>query len=81
MRFRIRSSARDENADARRLRSIEQSLSTAIAEAESEEEGLRRQIDIARARASAMVERNVQYPDREREKRNYSLDQAEFDLG
>ena len=75
MRFRIRSSARDEDADARRLRSIEQSLSTAIAEAESEKEGLRRRIDTARARASALVgNETFEYRDREPQKEELLLE-------
>ena len=66
MRFRLRSLARDENADARRLSSIEKSLSTAIAEGESEKEGLRRRIDIARDRASALLGNETsEYMDRE----------------
>jgi hypothetical protein len=55
MRFRIRSSARDETTDALRLSSIEQSISIAIAEAESEKEGLRRRIENARVRASTLL--------------------------
>jgi hypothetical protein len=66
MRFRLRSLMRDENADVRRLSSIERSLSVAIAEAESEKEGLRRRLDSARDRASALLGNETSdYLDRE----------------
>ena len=45
MRFRVRSLERDDDADARRLSSIERPLSIAIAEAKSELEGLRRRLE------------------------------------
>ena len=55
MRFRLRSSLRDENADARRLNSIKRSLSRAINEATFEKEGLQRQINAARQQASVLL--------------------------
>ena len=55
MRFRVRSLERDDDADARRLGSIERPLSIAIAEAKSEMEGLRRRIESARQRASVLL--------------------------
>jgi hypothetical protein len=51
MRFRVRSLERDDDADERRLSSIERPLSIAIAEAKSEMEGLRRRLESARQRA------------------------------
>jgi hypothetical protein len=66
MRFRLRSLARDEKADARRLSSIEQSLTSAIAEAELERQGLRRRLDLARDRASSLLGNETsEYLDRE----------------
>jgi hypothetical protein len=68
MRFRLRSSTRDENADARRLSSIERSLSIAIAEAKSEQEGLQRRLDAARQQASIWLgNQTSEYLDREPE--------------
>jgi hypothetical protein len=55
MRFRVRSLERNDEADARRLRSIERPLSIAMAEAQSEMEGLRRRLELARQRASVLV--------------------------
>jgi hypothetical protein len=55
MRFRLRSSGRDQNADARRLSSIERALSLAIADANSEKEGLQRRLNSARHKASALL--------------------------
>ena len=55
MRFRLRSSLRDENADARRLNSIKRSLSRAINEATFEKEGLQRRINAARQQASVLL--------------------------
>ena len=55
MRFRLRSSLRDENADARRLNSIERSLSRAINEATFEKEGVQRRINAARQQASVLL--------------------------
>ena len=68
MRFRLRSSTRDENTDAHRLSSIERSLSTAISEAKSEKEGLQRRLDAARQQASIwMGNQTSEYQDREPE--------------
>jgi hypothetical protein len=68
MRFRLRSSTRDENADARRLSSIERSLSIAITEAKSEKEGLQRRLDAARQQASIWLgNQTSEYLDREPE--------------
>jgi hypothetical protein len=55
MRFKLRSSARDKDADAHRVSSIERALSRAIAEAKSEKDGLQRRLDSARHRASALL--------------------------
>lgn len=55
MRFRIRSSERDESADADRLRSIERAIVGAIAAARAEEDGLKRRLEDARVRASMLV--------------------------
>jgi hypothetical protein len=68
MRLRLRSSTRDENADARRLSSIERSLSIAITEAKSEKEGLQRRLDAARLQASIWLgNQTSEYLDREPE--------------
>jgi len=75
MWFRIRSSARDETTDALRLSSIEQSISIAIAKAESEKEGLRRRIENARVRASTLLgNATFEYQDRERQKEELLLE-------
>ena len=55
MRFRLRSSIRDENTDARRLNAIERCISQAIAEAQSERDGLQRRIETARRNAGALL--------------------------
>ena len=55
MRFRIRSSERDESVDADRLRSIERAIFAAIAAAEAEERGLKRRLEDARVRASMLI--------------------------
>ena len=68
MRFRLRSSTRDENADARRLSSMERSLSIAITEAKLEKEGLQRRLDAARQQASIWLgNQTSEYLDREPE--------------
>lgn len=80
MRFRLRSSARDESADAHRLSSIERVLSDAIAEAELEKKGLKRQLESARDRASALLGNEAsEYLDREL-KSEQLLFEAEHDL-
>lgn len=55
MRFRLRSSERDESTDARRLSSIERSVLSAMSEAETERKGLRQRLDTARGRASLLL--------------------------
>ena len=55
MRFRLRSSGRDESADARRLSSIERSLLDAMSEAGTEKKGLRQRLHTARGRASLLL--------------------------
>jgi hypothetical protein len=55
VRFRIRSSEREESADANRLCSIERAITGAIAAAESEEEGLTRRLETARRHASMLI--------------------------
>ena len=55
MRFRLRSSARDESADARRLSSIERALLDAISDAETEKRGLSRRLERTRGRAAALL--------------------------
>jgi hypothetical protein len=55
VRFRIRSSERDKTADTDRLQSIERAIAGAIASAQSEEEGLKRRLESARARASMLI--------------------------
>ncbi len=55
MRFRLRSSARDETVDARRLGAVERVLLEVIEETESEKNGLKRRLDGARARAAALL--------------------------
>jgi hypothetical protein len=66
MRFRLRSSKRDQDADARRLSSIEQALSLAIADANSEKDGLQRRLNSTRHRASALLGNGtLEYSERE----------------
>jgi hypothetical protein len=80
MRFRFRSSARDQDADARRLNSIEQSILQAIAEAEAEKGGLARRLDTARARAAVLLGSDTSdYASRD-PKSERLLQQAEADL-
>jgi hypothetical protein len=80
MWFKIRSSARDESGDARRLSSIEQSISNAIADAETEKKGLARRLEGARARASVLLGNDVaEYQDRD-PKSEQLLQQAEQDM-
>ena len=55
VRFRIRSSERDQRADADRLRSIERAILGAIAAADAEEQGLKRRLEDARVRASLLI--------------------------
>jgi hypothetical protein len=55
VRFRIRSSERDNTSDADRLQSIERAIISAINSAQSEEDGLKQRLEGARARASTLV--------------------------
>ena len=67
--FRIRSPRRDERTDASRFTSIERSIRNAIAEVESEKDGLQRRIKDARDRAAMLVgNETFGYVDREPEK-------------
>lgn len=66
MRFRIRSAARDEGLDAKRLSVIERSVRKVIAEAEAEREGLDRRIQNAKNQASMLMGNDAfEYMDRE----------------
>lgn len=78
MPFRLRSSVRDESADLGRLGAVERALLDAIAEAESEKKGLKRRLELARARASALLG-NETLEDRE-PKNEQMLVQAENEL-
>ena len=55
MRFRFRSTARDEAAIADRLGSIERCVLNAITAAEAEKMGFARRLDSARGRASVLM--------------------------
>jgi hypothetical protein len=80
MRFRIRSSARDESADAGRLGAIERSVLKAIADAEREKKGLKHRLDVARAQASVLLGTDTfEHRDRERENEQLLLE-AEHNL-
>jgi hypothetical protein len=75
MRFKLRSSLRDESADTRRLNSIKRSLSRAIDEATFEKEGLQRRIDAARQQASVLLgSQTSEYLDREPESEQLLLE-------
>ena len=66
MRFRLRSLARDESADARRLSAIERALLDAIGDAELEKSGLSRRLEIERGRAAALLGNETpEHPDRD----------------
>ena len=66
MRFRIRSTKRDESSDAKRLGSIERSIRNAISDIESEKDGLARRLKDARDRAAVHVGSDAsEYLDRE----------------
>ena len=80
MRFRIRSSARDESTDAYRLGSIERSVLRAIGDAEKEKKGLNRRLERAKASASALLGNDTfEYRDRKRENEQV-LAEAEHNL-
>jgi hypothetical protein len=66
MRFKTRSSQRDEDADANRIASIEQSVRKAIVDAEVEKTGLNLRMDKQRAQASVMMGNEI-YGDQERD--------------
>jgi hypothetical protein len=66
MRFRIRSAARDESADAKRLAVIERSLRKVIADAEVERNGLNQRIRDAKDQAGMLIGNDTyEYMDRE----------------
>jgi hypothetical protein len=65
MRFKTRSSRRDEDSNANRIASIEQSIRKAIVDAEVEKTGLNRRIDKQRVQASVMIGNEI-YGDLER---------------
>lgn len=72
MRFRIRSSLRDETADASRIEMIERSVLKAVADAESERKGLDRRLETERTRLS-MLMGNELFDYQEREPRQNQL--------
>jgi hypothetical protein len=80
MRFRVRSSARDQSADAGRLSSIEQSILKAIADAEAERNGLARRLEAARGRAAALLGSDTSDYGSRDPKSEQLLQQAEADL-
>lgn len=55
MRFRIRSSGRDESADQGRLASIERAIRSAVESAELEKSGFERRVREARHRVSSLI--------------------------
>jgi hypothetical protein len=66
MRFKIRSTKRDESSDAKRLGSIERSILNAISDIESEKDGLARRLKDARDSASVHAGSEAsEYLDRE----------------
>jgi hypothetical protein len=80
MAFKFRSAARDQDADARRLGTIEQAIVTAIADAEAEQRGLMRRLEPAQAQA-AMLLGNDAYDSAARDPaREKLLQQAEATL-
>jgi hypothetical protein len=80
MRFRVRSPARDQSADAGRLSSIEQSILKAIADAEAERNGLARRLEAARGRAAALLGSDASDYGSRDPKSEQLLQQAEDDL-
>ena len=69
MRFRFRSSKRDESVDASRLGSIEKSIRSALADIEAEKKGLQRRLKEARDQAAMLVgDEPFEYRDREKAK-------------
>jgi hypothetical protein len=66
MRFRIRSAARDESADTKRLGVVERSLRKVIADAEVERNGLNRRIQDAKTQTAMLIGNDTfEYMDRE----------------
>jgi hypothetical protein len=80
MRFRVRSPARDQSADAARLSSIEHSILKAIADAEAERNGLSRRLEAARGRAAALLGSDMSDYGSRDPKSEQLLQQAEDDL-
>ena len=80
MRFRVRSPARDQSADADPLSSIEQSILKAIADAEAERNGLARRLEAARGRAAALLGSDTSDYGSRDPKSEQLLQQAEDDL-
>jgi hypothetical protein len=80
MRFRVRSPARDQSADAGRLSSIEQSILKAIADAEAERKGLARRLEAVRAHAAALLGSDASDYGTRDPKSEQLLQQAEDDL-
>jgi len=79
MRFRLRSLTRDESVDARRFSTVERILLDVIAETESERKGLKKQIEVARARAGALMG-NETFESKRDPKSEKMLVEAEQDL-
>lgn len=80
MRFRFRSSKRDESVDASRLGSIEKSIRSALADIEAEKKGLQRRLKEARDQAAMLVgDEPFEYRDREKAKEE-KLSEAEDNL-
>jgi hypothetical protein len=80
MRFRVRSSARDQSSDAGRISSIQQSILKAIADAEAERNGLTRRLEAARGRAAALLGSDTSDYGSRDPKSEQLLQQAEHDL-
>ena len=80
MRFKFRSSKRDESADASRLGSIEKSIRSALSDIEAEKKGLQRRLKEARDQAAMLVgDEPFEYRDREKAKEE-KLSEAEDNL-
>jgi hypothetical protein len=75
MRFWVRSSKRDESADASRLGSIERSILNAIADVEKEQRGFKKRIEEARGRAAILMG-NETFGELDRDKQSEQLLQA-----
>jgi chromosome segregation ATPase len=80
MRFRFRSSKRDESVDASRVGSVEKSIRSALADIEAEKKGLQRRLQEARNQASMLVgSEPFEYRDRE-EAKEEKLSASEHNL-